>query len=184
MSVADENLDEFRKSIKDLKHNVMATIIHEYRNIALKTIRDFMKMKSFQSFTGNTLLSFMAGVYIYGQLDMVYTVTENGLKPIRKKIAKGKKMYLKNPMQGNPRWVVGKVNTTDEYGPDTSRSFLMSYKVPKQSHSLVFVIGTEYYTLIDFNLYSMDRAFNTTTKLANSSLVEELKNLPEKIYMG
>lgn len=181
MSVADENLGEFRKSIRLLKHDVKVVAYDVYKKTALKVIREFMQMKSFQSFTGNTLLSFMAGVYLYGQLDMVYTMTENGLKPIRKKIARGKKVYLKNPMQGNPRWVVGKVNTTDEYGPETSRSFLESYKVPKQSHSLVFVIGTEYYSLVDFNSASMNRAFNTTQTLANSSLIDELRNLPERI---
>lgn len=183
MSVADDNLGEFRKSIRMLKHDVKVIAYDAYRNIALKVIREFMTMNSFQSFTGNTLLSFMAGVYLDGQLDMIYTVT-NGLKPIRKKIPRGKKWYLKRPMEGNPRWVVGKVSTTDEYGPDTSRSFLESYKVPKQSHCLVFVIGTEYYTLVDFNSASMNRAFNTTQTLVNSTLIEELKNRIEKSYFG
>lgn len=183
MSVADDNLDFFRKSIKELKQNVKATVINEYKKIALRIIKFFMEYKGFQDFTGNTLLSFMAGVYLYGQLDMIYTVTD-GLKPIRKKIARGKKVYLKHPMQGNPRWVVGKVSTSDEYGPETSKNFLISYKAPKQSHSLVFVIGTEYYSLIEFNSYTMNRAFNTTQTLANSSLVGELRNLPERIYLG
>lgn len=183
MSVADDNLEVFRNSIKGLKQDVKAIAYNEYKKIALRVIHDFFRIRPFNSFTGNTVLSFMAGVYLYGQLDIIYTLTD-GLKPLRKKIPRGKRVYLKHPMQGNPRWVVGKVSTTDEYGPETSRNFLMSYQAPKQSHSLVFVVGTEYYSFIDADLYSMNEAFNTTQRLAESSLMTELKNLPEKSYFG
>lgn len=182
MSVADLNYNVFKHSMDVLRRNIGYYVMDAFEDIARKLIKDFLKYKGFQSFTGNTLLSFMAGVYQDGRLWYVYTITDEGLKPIRKKIPKGKRIYLKHPMQGNPRMVTGKVTTTDEYGPETSKRFLESFAAPKKKYCLVIVIGTEYYSLIDFNLSSMTRSFNTAQSLSNSKLIEELKLLPYQVF--
>lgn len=100
--------------------------------------------RQFVGFTGNTQTSYMAGVYIDGRLAGIVQQRENNQPPRRIKIRKGQTVYLTNPYEGRPRAVKGTVETSDDYGSETSLKFLQGYKPPRNAVSIVLTTGTEY----------------------------------------
>lgn len=119
-------------------------LIPLFEKMATDSIQDALDHRGFISFTGNTVTSYTAGIYVKGSLENIVYLSENR-PPVRIKIQKGQFIYLDAPFEGEPRGVKGRVDATLEYGMDTSLKFLRNYR-PSKKHLMALVVttGTEY----------------------------------------
>lgn len=182
MSASYDNVAIFRQGITKFR-NILKLAVEIYLlRMGELLVRDFSKTKEFQSASGNTDLSFSIGIYSDGVL--LGTITQGdliGLKPLRKKIQKGKRWYFPRPMEGRPRYVLGRVKTSDEYGTDTAKKWLWVQKdAPKKGFCLKAVIGTEYYAYIEPNFASMTNSFGTSKKFWRSIVLDGLKSISKQ----
>lgn len=113
--------------------------------ICAECLRAVAHNRTFIGWSGNTQRSYMGGVYANGKLVRVINQKNWNRPAIRKKLKYNEWGYLKNPYEGGPRSVQGKVYTDGGWGVDTSLDFLKSYKgCPKNGYAIVITTGTEY----------------------------------------
>lgn len=136
------------------------------------------KHREFLGFTGNTQTSYCCGLYIDGILEAVILQDNWHAPPRRKKIAYGEWAWLRQPYEGRPRSIKGKVPTDGGYGMDTSVSFLQSYKAKKNHIQIVMTTGTEYSVYIEA-VANLD-VLTGTYEAAKGILANGFKPMPEQ----
>lgn len=177
MSASFDNIAVFRKGIENFRNRTRLITYVGSIALAEAVVRSFQEDKNFPSFTGNTAFSFSIGIYLDGKIVNIINYGDLiGTKPLRKKIQKGKILYLKNPVEYVPRAVRGRVKTESEYGSDTSKKWLVTRKdLPRKGLCIKAIVGTEYYQYIDPTFESMSASFGTFKKLLNSIVLDKLK---------
>lgn len=108
--------------------------------------------KEYHNLTGNTLTSYMVGVYVDGWLSKIVTMydADTGIeKPTRAKLYRGsgRGTVVVEDYDSGRSIHVKKYNLMDtdkDYGENTSRKFLISYHPKKGNIALVMCTGTEY----------------------------------------
>mgnify|MGYP006903481166 CR=1 FL=1 len=140
------NLSTFRSTIKRERLRILWEIADRFFDVGRELIRVSINNKTFESFTGNSAASFTIGVYINGTLIGFENGQTYGYSPLMNKIRKGRKVFLKNPKEGRPRAVWGRVDVANETGPETAAKFIASY-TPKSNKgvSMVVAVGVEYW---------------------------------------
>jgi len=168
------------KGFKECRERFNKIVIEHIRNelklVCDALVVDALKSESFQSFTGNTVTSYSCGLYEEGRL--VYVI-ESGDKlsfPVRRKIPKGKTIYLSKPYEGRPRSVTGRVNTDGMYGQESSMKFLNQYKAPKKGFAIVMTTGTEYSEYLE-NAYKVN-VLTETFNRAKKIMLNNIKPIP------
>jgi len=96
--------------------------------------------REFTQWTGNTVSSYMSGIYNNGKVVNILSDLPN---IIHKKIEKGESVFLPHPVEGSPREYVGKVDTTTDYGTELSERTIAEHK-PKSRYEMLVTTGTEY----------------------------------------
>lgn len=163
--------------MKATRARIMWNLSKRLLDVGYQLIEVAVKEKQFSGFTGNTQTSISVGVY----MDGVLKAYQQGLKgqdgPRIRKIQRGKEVYLKNPYEGPPRAVTGKVNTTLEYGTESALKFLQGYKTKSsRGVSLVMIVGTEYAEFINIGpLGPITSAYNAARNLVWKDIVKGLK---------
>lgn len=136
--------ERFSRIKNTLMRQVFVSAAYELMNDAIKSNEAIL--------TGNTLTSFVIGLYENGRLYKIVDVYDipNIQPPTRKKITKGEgrrgvlvltryKTYQKAIVRTDKF-----VKTSNEYGEDTARRFLLSFKNRMEGFSMVMATGTEY----------------------------------------
>ena len=133
-----------------------------------------LKEREYDGFTGNTQTSYACGIYHNGGL-MGMVISGNSMKrPVRIKVRKGERVYLKNPYEGKARTVTGRVDVDGELGADSASDFLSSYKpFIKMGFSVVMTTGTEYSEYLE-NVRNLN-VLTDTFKSSKGIMLEELK---------
>jgi len=137
-----------------LIHNVISESLVE---AAYKLLVQAETNKEYHNMTGNTLTSYMCGIYIDGRLSKIVTMydADMGLdKPKRGKLYRGSGsgfVYVEDYDTGKMVHVLKRnlIETDRDFGENTSRRFLMSYKAPSNKIALVMTTGTEYSELLE-----------------------------------
>ncbi len=161
MSVSANNLAAFRNSIAREKEKIFNEIEDRLFDIGFELIKAAINSKIWSGFTGNAQTGFAIGVYRDGALKSYETGADFNRPPLRKKIKKGQRLYLKNPYEGKKRIVYGTVDVTDETAPETSERFIKSFRPSiTKGVSMVMCIGAEYYAYIDPHLYALETTRN------------------------
>lgn len=97
--------------------------------------------------TGNTINSYAAGVYVYGQLVHIETSGGSIPKPLRRKLGKGQRFYA-----GSQRWdgemqeltFTAQAGSNGTVEAERSIAFLQSHKPSPKGWVLVVCNGVEY----------------------------------------
>ena len=136
--IFDEGIRKAREVVCDHLYNIL-------RGNVITLLHKAAVNREFQGFTGNTQTSYMGGIYVNGQLVEIVNERDFTEAPRMKKIPAGKSVYLRNPYEGKPRYMRAKIDTSREYGSQTSERFLRAYK-PRYKKGLAICIctGTEY----------------------------------------
>ena len=150
MDVLAMNKAELAKAKKRMRQ---VTSGHVY-DILAKTCDDLLgdavKSKEYLGFTGNTQTSYSCGLYIDGSFSYYVNQKMWQENPVRKKVPKGVRVYLKRPYEGDARAVVGRADVDSLYGKDSAFQFLKSCKdVPRNGYAIVMTTGTEYSVYIE-----------------------------------
>ena len=133
-------------------------------------VTDALGNSGFQSFTGNTITSFACGIYIDGSLSYMVASGETMQAPVHAKVQKGELVFLKNPYEGKPRSVRGRVDIVhDKPGMETSFSILSSMKPSKKGFSVIMTTGTEYSEYLE-NVHKL----NVLSETAKESNVKKM----------
>ena len=104
----------------------------------------------FMNFTGNTITSYTAGLYIDGALNYVVCAGEHMKAPVRMKLKKGEYAYLTPDYDGRERGFKGTIETDAGYGWQTALNFLQRYKSEsRKGFEIVVCTGTEYSTYLE-----------------------------------
>lgn len=143
----------FAKGLKLIEETLIASLV----DAAYKLLVQAESNKEYHNLTGNTLTSYMVGVYAGGSLRRIVTMYDADTdidRPKRGKLYRGNGrgvVYVEDYDSG--RWVhVRKSNlieTDRNYGENTSRNFLREHKVGKDKIGLVMCTGTEYSELLE-----------------------------------
>ena len=138
------NKSALDKGFKKAKEIIFGHLFDQCVRLCDALVNDAVQKKEFQSFTGNTVTSFACGIYIDGVLNYMVASGENMAAPVHAKVQKGEYVYLKNPYEGKPRGVKGKVDIVyDDNGMDSSFRILQRLKANK-GLSIIMTTGTEY----------------------------------------
>ena len=149
---------------KEKIHHFLIGRLAEYGEVLLA---DAAFQKGYKSFTGNTLTSLAFGVYKNTVLtDAVFISGKDA--PVHAKIENGKRLYLKNPYEGEPRVRYGYVDIADEWGDETSLRTLKNV-CPKGGNGIVVTTGTEYSTFLE-NVWDMNVLSDTFLYAENDAL--------------
>ena len=173
------NKAALNSGFKKAKQIIFSHIYNQAILLCENLIKDALSKREFQSFTGNTITSFACGIYIDGDLNYMVASGENMSSPVHAKIQRGQTVYLKNPYEGSPRRVTGKVDIKyDEYGMETSFKILQSMKPDNRGISIIMTTGTEYSTYLE-SVYNLN-VLTDTSKSSNikSLLYSSFKPLP------
>lgn len=108
--------------------------------------------KEYHNLTGNTLTSYMAGIYVNGSLRKIVSMYDADMdidRPTHAKLYRGDGVgviYVEDYDTGRTVHVVKSrlIDTDKDYGENTSRRFLSSYQGRKGSVGIVICTGTEY----------------------------------------
>ena len=169
----EDNLTAFDEGMKKAQRIIQDYLYAAIERSCLKLIDHALKSKEYQGFTGNTQTSYVCGIYYNGKLLGAFVSGDNMQKPVRLKIGKGQRVFLKNPYEGKARSVTGRVDVDKEFGADSAVKFLMSFKpAVRKGFSDVMTTGTEYSEYLE-NV----RNLNVLTDTFNSSKDIVLKEL-------
>lgn len=158
------------KALKDYISNVVSEkMLSRLESFADWAVQDAINNREYLSFTGNTVTSLTAGIYVGNQLNTIVSSHDKLSEPVHEKVQKGQSLHLEEPYEGWERWVKGSVNVSPGYGWQTAIDKLKKYNPKSKSLlSLVFVVGTEYATYIqdvrDLNVLE-DTKISSTDKL-------------------
>ena len=162
--------DGLSKAVKMIEDRIFIDLWDSGVQI-LKFLGIIHPIQGWLGFTGNTQTSYACGIYMDGNLEGIITQDNWRDSPRRKKVPRGKSVYLKNPYEGSPRVAVGSADVDDNYGLDTSISFLQSYKAPKGRVAIVVTTGTEYSEYIETvrHLDVLTRTFAESPRIINAN---------------
>lgn len=166
------------KGFKKAKEIIFGYLYDQCVSFCDTLVNDAIQKKEFQSFTGNTVTSFACGIYIDGSLNYMVASGEKMASPVHAKIQNGQTVYLKNPYEGKPRSVKGKVNIVyDDGGMESSFKILQNLKTGK-GLSIIMTTGAEYSTYLE-NVYKLN-VLSDTAKESNikNLLYKSFKPLP------
>lgn len=140
--------------------NIEDVLFNSLANAADALLVRVSTNRQFIGFTGNTQTSYACGLYVNGRLSHVSVQQNWSNPPVRMKVQKGKVVFLRNPYEGVPRAVQGKVDIEDNHGLHLSLRQLEEYKPPRRGISLMMTTGTEYSVYIEQSM-SLDVLTNT-----------------------
>ena len=168
--IFDEGIRKAREVIWDHLYNIL-------RGNIITLLHKAAVNRKFRGFTGNTQTSYMGGIYVNGRLvDLVHErdFTES---PRIRKVPAGKSVYLRNPYEGKPRFMRAKVQTSREYGSETSERFLRAY-TPRYKKGIAICIctGTEYSDYLE-TVRGLD-VLTQTWEQASKVLLSSLRPIP------
>lgn len=145
-----DNVKVLREGFKKAERIIRSHLQKQMVNISKGILEMADDNREFTGFTGNTQLSYLAGLYTRGKNDMAKTQftsirqTRNTGSPRRGKIRKGEWGWLKDPYEGKPRSILGKVDVGQSTGFATSMAFLRTYQAKYGHIAAVITTGTEY----------------------------------------
>ena len=133
----------FNLALKSIEKNIFNGLWNSAVEL-LKYLAVIHPSQGWMGFTGNTQTSYACGIYMFGKLEGIITQKNWNQSPRRRKIDLNEVAFLKNPYEGEPRAVKGRVKVSGDYGLNTSLEFLQSYSMPQDVIGLVMCTGTEY----------------------------------------
>lgn len=170
----EDNLTVFDEGMKKARRIIQDYLYAAIERSCMKLIDHALKSKEYQGFTGNTQTSYVCGIYHNGKLLGAFASGDNMRKPIRLKVGKGQRIFLKNPYEGKARSVTGRVDVDQEFGAESAAKFLMSYKPHvKKGFSVVMTTGTEYSEYLE-NVRNLN-VLTDTFQSSKGIVLEELK---------
>lgn len=135
--------------------------------------------KEYHNLTGNTLTSYMVGIYENGKLRRIVSILEADAlrKPTSRKLTSGKGIAIVEDYDSG-RFIPVKryklVDTDEDYGYNTSKRFLASYRPSvTKGFGIVMCTGTEYSEYLEAS-----KRLNTLTgtfQIAPRTLLQNLK---------
>lgn len=149
MSSRAQNNRVIQKGFDDFSKAINKYVIDSLTDAAEELLVAVAKNRTFVGFTGNTQTSYACGVYVNGNCQNIILQQNWQEPPRRLKIRYGELVYLENPYEGEARATRGSVDTSPEYGQDTSVRFLLEFKCPKDGWGLVMTTGTEYSEILE-----------------------------------
>ena len=102
--------DGLSKAVKMIEDRIFIDLWDSGVQI-LKFLGIIHPIQGWLGFTGNTQTSYACGIYIDGNLEGIITQDNWMDSPRRKKVPRGKSVYLKNPYEGSPRVAVSRLTT-------------------------------------------------------------------------
>ena len=155
-----------RKQIQRVLQNALkdafASAVAQYAPRVVEMADD---NREFTQFTGNTVSSYMAGVYKDGTLFNAFTPEGRGAA--YPKVQKDETVYLSNPVEGMARSVKGTVDIVTDYGEELSREVL-AQQSPQGGTGMVVTTGTEYSQYLE-KVHGLDVLTDTYSEVANSA---------------
>lgn len=173
-------LAEFDKGMKKAQLAIKMQLLEACVQSSIKILIAAHEAKNYHYLTGNTYTSYMIGIYGDNELLQTVTITEVlGVKPpTRTKLTQGVGTVSFEDYETGKifKVYISSFKTTDEdFGENTSRKFLMSYKPNvKTGFALVFTTGTEYSVIREGIVDTVTRAFDVSPDI----LLRNLKNIP------
>lgn len=178
------NASETAKAKKRLKNILTAQMLECLTDAAYSLLVNAETSKEYHNLTGNTLTSYMVGIYENGKLRRIVSMYQADAlsKPTSKKLSRGSgKGVIMVEDYDSGRIIPVKryklLDTDEGYGYDTSKSFLFSYKPSVQKgFSLVMCTGTEYSEYLE-----SVKGLNTLTEtfqISHKALLSNLKPIP------
>lgn len=136
--------------------------------------------KEFHNLTGNTLTSYMVGIYENGKLIRVVSMydADSVEKPTSRKLSRGNGVgVIRVEDYDSGRFIAVKkyslVNTDEGYGYDTSKRFLAGYAPNmRKGYGFVMCTGTEYSEYLENS-----KRLNVLTETFTSSSKSFMSNL-------
>ena len=184
MDVRAINRDVLGKAKRKMKNILTAQMLECLTKAAYALLIDAETSKEYHNLTGNTLTSYMVGIYENGKLRRIVSIYQaDSLKrPTSRKLSRGNgKGVIRVEDYDSGRIIPVKkyklVETDEGYGYDTSKSFLASYR-PENSKgfSLVMCTGTEYSEYLESS-----KKLNTLTetfRISAKAILSNLKPIP------
>lgn len=133
--------------------------------------------KGFHNLTGNTLTSYMIGIYEDNKLLRCVSISEAAdiKSPTHTKLTNSSGYAVFDDYDSGRTFKVYLQNMTrtdEDYGENTSRHFLMSFRpnVPK-GFSLVFTTGTEYSVIKEEIVRTITTVFDVSPSILFDTLV-------------
>lgn len=156
MAGTNRNEKVFADAMMKIKESLNKKMLDALTNIAADLILDAEFEKEFNNLTGNTLTSYAAGVYVDRKLRRWVNIfhVDNAIDmPTSKKLSNkdGYQMVVHyDTHELIPVKTSTFVDTSDEYGYETSEKFLKSYTPEKDGYAIVMCTGTEYSAILEF----------------------------------
>jgi len=175
-------LAEFDKGIAKLESAMREQLLTALEKTAIDLLKNAELARKYHSLTGNTLTSYMVGLYEDGKLASTISIMDvsNLKSPTRNKLSQGegRVKYFEDYDTGRMVTVRREnlLKTDEGYGMDTSLAFLSSFSPDGKGYSMVFTTGTEYSTFIE-NVKGFNILTETMLQTANISL-SNLKSVP------
>lgn len=144
------NLAIFDKGMRKLELLMQGQLISALEKIAARLLLHAELARTYHSLTGNTLTSYMVGLYADSKLFSTISITDvdNLKSPTRNKLTNGEGFVKSFEDYDTGRMVTVRrenlIKTDEGYGKDTARNFLSSFTPSTRGYSLVFTTGTEY----------------------------------------
>lgn len=151
---------------------------HIYNQIALLAER-LMEVvegqKEYKNLTGNTVTSYMVGVYHDRILTEIVQI-QGKKPPIRIKMRKGE-IFTGKDYDGDfrKRWGPTEVDTDGGYGEQFAMRFLSSYRPKRKGYSLVVCTGTEYSEFLE-NVRNLN-VLSNNFDLARGTFLKSFKRM-------
>lgn len=180
MAKAIDNTAELARAKRKMKNILTALMLESLTRAAYALLVDAETSKEYHNLTGNTLTSYMVGIYENGKLRRLVSIYQaDSLKrPTSRKLSQGDGKGVIRVEDYDSGKIIPvkkyKLLKTDEgYGYNTSKLFLFSYR-PKttKGFSLVMCTGTEYSEYLESlrNLNTLTETFRISAKAILSNL--------------
>lgn len=156
MDVTRRNEKVFEDAMAKVKESLNGKILDALTNVAADLILDAEFEKEFNNLTGNTLTSYAAGIYVDRKLKRwvnIFNVDYDIDMPTTKKLSNKEGYQLVVHYDTNeliPVKTSTFIDTSDEYGYESSERFLKSYAPEKDGYAIVMCTGTEYSAILEF----------------------------------
>lgn len=161
-------------AILEYRENLLKVVLRNYIDMGSEIISSALEKRKFLSFTGNTITSYMVGIYFKGRLDTVIRADSQLMRPLRLKVKRGEKAWLYYPYEGTMRSVIGRVDVDSDFGSETSLKFLKSFQVDGDKYPLALVAttGTEYSSYLEDvrNLNVLTDTYLEMTKILSNNI--------------
>ena len=180
MDVRAMNRDALGKAKRRMKNILSSQMLECLTKAAYGLLVDAEASQEYHNLTGNTLTSYMVGIYENGKLRRLVSIYQSDSlkKPTSRKLSRGDgKGVIRVEDYDSGRVIPVKkyklLKTDEGYGYDTSKSFLFSYRPQiSKGFSLVMCTGTEYSEYLE----SL-KGLNTLTETFRISAKSILSNL-------